>query len=399
MANITLSVQSFLNAATNLSITIDDLSTVADLKTAINVAEGTPTALMNLFLVDTLLADTDVLSAIGATTGSFIKTSNNLSNTGLWTKQQRQDYKLQLAQLRRQAGGDPTLPYYRGGNVYDLTSLPDTYNDNIPGADDNPNTGGLIQGRPWVKVVAVEAPQTLAEALPPSVLVELESYYAADNGALFVPSNPVDGATFTQWTDGSAYAHNANSVGGATTRASYQTNEQNTLSVVRFDGNDGLSINPYASLSGAPALTVFVVMKMTATAGNPRIFATNSGATEFYYDSTAGAFTLEAAGGTGVSTVTNDASAFHIHTFAFDGTQSTNADSLKYRYDKTDVALTFTGTVGDTMATGNITLFMGNANGANFYTGDIAEFLIFTKALTPTQIQNVENYLSTKWGL
>jgi hypothetical protein len=30
--------------------------------------------------------------------------------------------------------------------------LPDTYNGSVRGADDNPNVGGLIQGRPWANV-------------------------------------------------------------------------------------------------------------------------------------------------------------------------------------------------------------------------------------------------------
>jgi len=330
----------------------------------------------------------------------------------LATKQLRQVAKLDIAQAKRQGktvaddgtisgSVDSTKPFYRGGNVYDITSLPNPYDigENTINVDETPNTGGLIQGRPWLLTSSISAPESLAEALPAAVLVELESWYDGGDGTAFVPSNPADGATFTQWTDKSAFAHNANPIGGATTRASYQTSEQNTLSVVRFDGNDGLSINPYASLASAPAITVFVVMKMTATAGNPRVWATNSGATEFYYDSTAGKFVVEAAGGIGTSTVVNDSTAFHIHTYAFDGSQTTNATSLKYRYDSTDITLSFTGTVGDTLGASNTTFYVGNNNGLNFYTGDIAEFLIFTKALTSIQTQNVENYLSTKWGL
>ncbi len=330
----------------------------------------------------------------------------------LATKEARQIAKLDIAAAKRQGktvaddgtisgSVDATKSYYRSGNVYDLTSLPNPYDagSNTINVDETANTGGLIQGRPWLLTSELSAPETLEDALPPSVLVELESWYDGSDGTAFTPSNPADGATFTQWADKSAFAHNANPIGGATTRASYQTNELNTLSVVRFDGNDGLSINPYASLASAPALTVFAVMKMTATTGNPRIWTTNSGATEFYYDSTAGKFVVEAAGGVGTSTVVNDATAFHIHSFSFDGTQTTNAASLKYRYDKTDITLSFTGTVGDTTSGGNTTLYIGNNNGSNFYTGDIGEFLIFTKALTATQTQNVENYLSTKWGL
>ena len=139
MANITLSVQSFLNSATELSITIDDAQTVANLKTAINGTEGTPTVLMDLFFNNIKLADATVLSAAGLITGSYIKSSNNLTDAGLWTKQERQDYKLQLAALRRAATARTS--------VYDVNKLPNPYNGN----ETSPNDGAtnLVLGRPW----------------------------------------------------------------------------------------------------------------------------------------------------------------------------------------------------------------------------------------------------------
>lgn len=42
-----------------------------------------------------------------------------------------------------------TASYYRTYNVLDITLLPDTYNGNESGADDNPNVGGPQPGRPW----------------------------------------------------------------------------------------------------------------------------------------------------------------------------------------------------------------------------------------------------------
>ena len=156
MANVTISVQSFLNSATKLSITIDNAQTVTQLKTAINIAEGTPTAIMNLFFNGTLLSTgAATLASLSIVTGSYIQSSNNLTEAELWTKQERQDYKLQLAQLRRRAAGDTSAKFYRENNTYDLTLLPDTYNNNSPGSDDNPNTGGLVVGRPWLNVAGI----------------------------------------------------------------------------------------------------------------------------------------------------------------------------------------------------------------------------------------------------
>lgn len=143
MANITITVQSFLNASITHSITIDNAQTVAQLKTDVNGVEGTPTALMNLYLNGTLLVDASTLAASGLITSSYVKTSNNLTESGLWTKEQRQDYKLQLAALKRTLNGNAR-------DTYDITQLPDTYNGNVSGADDNANVGGLVVGRPWV---------------------------------------------------------------------------------------------------------------------------------------------------------------------------------------------------------------------------------------------------------
>ena len=59
----------------------------------------------------------------------------------LATKELRQKAKLDLASQKKVAQGDPA-PYY------DITLLPTQYSGND--VVDNPNTGGLQPGRPWV---------------------------------------------------------------------------------------------------------------------------------------------------------------------------------------------------------------------------------------------------------
>lgn len=76
----------------------------------------------------------------------------------LATKELKQLAKLDLAKAKREGRTvavdgtvtgpiDSTKPYYRERNVYDITLLPTQYSDNE--VVDNPNTGGLVQGRPW----------------------------------------------------------------------------------------------------------------------------------------------------------------------------------------------------------------------------------------------------------
>lgn len=81
----------------------------------------------------------------------------------LSTKEARQLAKLQLAQAKRkgrvitEGGGtwsddgtdNAAANWYRENNTLDLSLLPDLYNDDSTGPDDNPNAGGLQPSRPW----------------------------------------------------------------------------------------------------------------------------------------------------------------------------------------------------------------------------------------------------------
>lgn len=58
----------------------------------------------------------------------------------LATRELRQKAKLDLAATKRAEDGNPRA-------TYDITQLPTQYDDN--GVIDNPNVGGLVQGRPW----------------------------------------------------------------------------------------------------------------------------------------------------------------------------------------------------------------------------------------------------------
>jgi hypothetical protein len=83
--------------------------------------------------------------------------------SGLSTKQLKQKAKLDIASAKRQGkvvaddgtitgNADSTKPYYRTISFYDITQLPTQYNGND--ITDNPNTGGLIDGRPWIALSA-----------------------------------------------------------------------------------------------------------------------------------------------------------------------------------------------------------------------------------------------------
>lgn len=139
MANITITVQSLLNAAQYDSYTIDNGQTINQLKAAIQTATGVETSWYDVVLNNAIVAGTSTLLAAGIVNGSILRTHNKISR--LATLELRQKSKLDLAALDRNAVSNPR-------STYDITELPTQYvNDDIY---DNPNTGGLTEGRPWI---------------------------------------------------------------------------------------------------------------------------------------------------------------------------------------------------------------------------------------------------------
>ena len=93
------------------------------------------------------------------------------------TKEARQQAKLELARTNRAATGRP--------DDYDLSELPTYYNGN--NVVTNPNTGGLIQGRPWAinTVVTNGLVMSIDSALIPGATT-LEDQTANGNDATLV---------------------------------------------------------------------------------------------------------------------------------------------------------------------------------------------------------------------
>jgi len=137
MANITITVQSLLNTAVYDTYTIDNGQTVAQLKTAINSARSFNSTWYDLSRSETILSESATLASLGIVSGTALRTHNKISR--LASRQLRQEAKLALATLDRTASS----------KTYTLTinNLPTKYSGNT--IVDNPNTGGLVQGRPW----------------------------------------------------------------------------------------------------------------------------------------------------------------------------------------------------------------------------------------------------------
>jgi len=147
---VTILVQSFLNSATKLATTATTSTTVAQLKTLVYAIEGVNTSVMQFYVKDNnattataLVSGT--LGSYGVTTATTIYSSNTISTST--NKVDRQLAKLELAQLRRQAGGDTSSTFYRSRNTYNVDLLADKYTSNTSTVG---TTSTLVVGRPWV---------------------------------------------------------------------------------------------------------------------------------------------------------------------------------------------------------------------------------------------------------
>lgn len=152
ISSILIDVGSFLNSATKLSIMATTSTTVTQLKILVNTIEGVDTGIMEFYILNAVtttstgLISTRTLGSYGITTGTMIYSSNTISS--LSSKVDRQIAKLELAQLRRQAGGDTTATFYRNSNIYDIDLLADKYTSNTTTVM---TTSTLVIGRPWIQ--------------------------------------------------------------------------------------------------------------------------------------------------------------------------------------------------------------------------------------------------------
>lgn len=149
MANIDIIYKGI--SGVGYDLTIDDGQTFTQLRTAIIADEslssyyyGPVSITKNGTFYNSADDGSTTLATAGVTDGDIVSCATVRAQT---TKQRSQEMKLDLAQKKKQAGGDSTKNYYRTNNTYDVNQLPVKFSGDTE--VDNPNTGGLEQGRPW----------------------------------------------------------------------------------------------------------------------------------------------------------------------------------------------------------------------------------------------------------
>ena len=217
-----------------------------------------------------------------------------------------------------------------------------------------------------------------------------------------------NGTRIGSWIDLSGLGHPANVNGGNSNKPSYTTSLQNGLGAVSYTAAStyNLDINPSTWSNGLAGFTLYVLARPTSLPATAFPLMVSDLSNGIWWNGTNWSAGISA-GNRGTVTVTNDTTKFHIYGLVFDGSQTGNANRLKFRYDRAATTLTFTGTI-PALTPSNAYWFVGgdNRSGANggalattYMDGHIGELMIWTRSLTTSEQHSVELYLNTKWAL
>lgn len=368
-------VQSFLNSATKLTISVTTSTTFNQLKELVWATEGTTSTIQEFYYENELVDTSSTVGLYNLTTGSYIMSSNNISDPSLWTKPERQQLKLELAQLRRQAGGDTSATYYRVYNIYDLNLLADKYTSNTTTVE---TTSTLTVHRPWNEILWT--PDQLSTAL---------WLDAADASTI-----TLNGSNVSQWSDKSGNGRHVVQ-GSATLQPVYVTTATNGKPAVRFDGSNDIfnAVSPsnwWLSAIGAGEFSLFHLFRssnpgfgisvngLNGGGGIPRLYMLASGLS---YNT--------------LSTRPNNSPNYTINSVAFIQFSHDGVETPSVRMNAGTELTATQAAIAPTLGNFSFPFVISGAPTA----GDSSEIVVVAGNLSSLDRQKMEGYLAWKWGI
>ena len=213
-----------------------------------------------------------------------------------------------------------------------------------------------------------------------------------------------DGAAIATWTDASVNGRNAMQ-GTAGVQPIYKTAILNGKPVARFDGGDWLDVATVTALGIADLTTghtIIAVYKTAASSGNPFVGSNFNSAAGTNVIGFAATQITNLRGGsvsTHLATATQDTN-WHIGTHWYSG--GGPVKTFNGWRDKVSLTLNpSNGTFGDTSTFESTQAWRLGRWGdlAIYFSGDIAEIIMFATALSTANRQAVEAYLSAKYSI
>jgi hypothetical protein len=183
----------------------------------------------------------------------------------LTTKQQKQLAKLDIASAKRQGktvaadgtvtgSADPTKNYARSRAFYDITQLPTQYNGNA--VTDNPNSGGLVIGRPWIAISYAVSPSASAINEGDTVTYTITTVGVADGTTLYwTNAGTTTGPDFTDNADSGSFTV----TGGSATFSRTLTNDYTT------EGTETIIVDIRTGSTSGPIVATSVAVSVADT--------------------------------------------------------------------------------------------------------------------------------------
>lgn len=204
----------------------------------------------------------------------------------------------------------------------------------------------------------------------------------------------LNGGTVSQWDDKSGNDYHV-SKGTASNQPTLTSNVLNGRDVLRFDGGDWLENLVATPVGGSTNRTIFIVFNYTGSSIDyPLVLgpvSTNTpNGTVFGVGQE---ISVRVAGG---FRIFNDSvsSSHSIVSVVLDGTTTSDLSAWK-----NGISLGVSSTINQTINTGSKFYVGASASVGNWLDGDIAEIIVYSSALSTAQRQQVESYLSNKWGI
>ncbi len=273
--------------------------------------------------------------------------------------------------------------------------------------------GGVIKGGSLVEKMRQSGARSLTNSSQIASISDMVLWIESTLEESFSIEEQDDDVAVSVWRDTNPQSQNKLDLSQDTSgaRPLYKTNSINGLPALKFDGVDDF-FNASSSFRLSDVLlsdqvSIFMVAKATASPANyfaigvrnasnninPRANLAGTWGGTTYFD-----FALCCTSGVGRSSKTAPSDILG-NTKVISYVVGSSTATLRLNGSAFINAVAMTGTFSQSNLSSSISALQLGGYSGGFFTGYIGEFIIFKRALKPTEIADVESYLSKKWGV